>query len=94
MLVVAKAETARSLAPNAEPALKPNQPNHSKPVPNTTYGILAGCTSFDFLFFKTIAPANAAHPAEICTTVPPAKSNTPILNNKPSGCHVQCAIGA
>src|SRR5688572_30565945 len=44
--------------------------------------------------FKTIAPAKAAQPADICTTVPPAKSNAPILNKKPSGCQVQCAIGA
>src|SRR5687768_7749086 len=36
VLVVAKAETANELAPNADPALKPNQPNHSKPVPIST----------------------------------------------------------
>src|SRR5215217_3216761 len=36
VFVVAKAETARPLAPKAEPALKPNQPNHSKPVPIKT----------------------------------------------------------
>src|SRR5690348_10781393 len=42
VLVVAKADTESALAPRAEPALKPNQPNHSKPVPINTYGILAG----------------------------------------------------
>src|SRR5678815_1379803 len=42
VLVVAKAETDNELAAPAEPALKPNQPNHSKPVPINTYGILAG----------------------------------------------------
>src|SRR5882724_9249928 len=33
VLVVEKAETDRALAPRAEPALKPNQPNQSRPVP-------------------------------------------------------------
>src|SRR5690349_11857843 len=36
VLVVAKADTESWLALNAEPALKPNQPNHSKPVPMST----------------------------------------------------------
>src|SRR5690606_26788449 len=35
-VVVAKAVAARALAPKAEPALKPNQPNQSIPVPNNT----------------------------------------------------------
>src|SRR5882757_7872880 len=42
VLVVAKAETDRAPALPAEPALKPNQPNQSRPVPISTYGILAG----------------------------------------------------
>lgn len=46
VLVVAKAETDNALAPNADPALKPNQPNQSKPVPISTYGILAGGISW------------------------------------------------
>src|SRR5687768_12015904 len=46
VLVVANADTARPLAANAEPPLKPNQPNQSKPVPIRTYGILAGGISF------------------------------------------------
>src|SRR5688572_21402036 len=98
VLVVKKAETAVALAPKAEPALKPNQPNQSKPVPINTYGILAGlwatfskCT---FLLFKTNAPARAAQPAEICTTVPPAKSRAPISNKNPFGCQLQWANGA
>ena len=41
-----------------------------------------------------MAPANAAHPALIWTTVPPAKSNAPIFNKNPFGCHDQCAKGA
>lgn len=36
VLVVANAFTAFVFTPNAEPALKPNQPNHNKPVPIIT----------------------------------------------------------
>jgi hypothetical protein len=35
-VVVPSACTAMPLAPNAEPALKPNQPNHNRPVPSNT----------------------------------------------------------
>ena len=42
---------------------------------------------------RTIAPASAAKPADMCTTVPPAKSITPHLKKSPSGCQVQCASG-
>src|SRR5687767_4396924 len=42
VLVVAKAETARAFAPSADPALNPNQPNQSKPVPINTYAMLDG----------------------------------------------------
>src|SRR5688572_17729666 len=47
-----------------------------------------------FLRFNTNAPARAAQPAEMCTTVPPAKSRTPQPNRNPSGCQLQCANGA
>src|SRR6478672_10289098 len=98
VFVLANASTARLLAAVAEPALKPNQPNQSKPVPNNTYGMRAGLIDSPVIctlrLFKTMEPAKAAQPAEICTTVPPAKSNTPILNKMPSGFHVQCASGA
>ncbi len=36
VLVVANAETASVFAAKAEPALKPNHPNQSKPVPIST----------------------------------------------------------
>ena len=36
VLVVANAFIESSFAPNAEPALNPNQPNQSKPVPINT----------------------------------------------------------
>src|SRR5438045_7239728 len=36
VFVVANADTLKLFAPSADPALKPNQPNHSKPVPIRT----------------------------------------------------------
>ena len=42
MLVVANASTAVALAASADPALKPNHPNHSMPVPRMTNGMCAG----------------------------------------------------
>ena len=44
VLVVRNALAARPFAARAEPALNPNQPNHSIPVPRRTYGMWAGCT--------------------------------------------------
>ncbi|MNR27346.1 hypothetical protein D3C85_1446170 [compost metagenome] len=76
-VVVPSACVARPLAPMADPALNPNQPNHNNPVPNSTYVIRAGVGFGDLRFPRNIAPASAAHPALMCTTVPPAKSNTP-----------------
>ena len=93
-VVVPKACAANPLDPTAEPALKPNHPNHNKPVPNNTYVILAGFAFWTFLFPKNIAPANAAQPALIWTTVPPAKSKTPHPKNNPSGCQVMWHNGA
>src|SRR5262245_1828227 len=46
VLVVANAMAACPEADNAEPALKPNQPNQSIPVPRMTKGMFAGvCAS-------------------------------------------------
>ena len=73
-LVVIKAFAASPEAPNADPALKPNQPNQSIPVPKMTKGIFVGSWENFFLLPKNIAPASAANPALMCTTVPPAKS--------------------
>src|ERR1700760_2252200 len=36
VFVVEKADTASELAASADPALKPNQPNHNSPVPIRT----------------------------------------------------------
>src|SRR6476620_7353813 len=66
VFVVPNAFTARPVAPTADPALKPNHPNQSNPVPIKTYGTLAGGISLfsicDFLLFNTSAPASAAQP--------------------------------
>ena len=36
VFVLANARTAKLFAPKAEPALKPNYPNHNNPVPKIT----------------------------------------------------------
>src|SRR5690606_13873128 len=81
VLVVAKAEAPRPLAPRAEPALNPTQPDHSRPVPSKTKGILAGCMHlliiWSFLRLRISVAASTAETAQILTTVPPAKSSTP-----------------
>src|SRR5690606_8573113 len=51
VFVVAKADAANGPAPIALPALKPNQPNHSKPVPSNTKGIFAGAIG---VFFSSL----------------------------------------
>src|SRR5918911_700607 len=43
VLVARNALAARALASSALPALKPNQPNHSRPAPMTVIGRLCGC---------------------------------------------------
>jgi len=82
VLVLAKAMAANEDTLTAEPAVKPNQPNHRNPVPKSANGMLAGGntldSTFDFWGFRKIAPARAAQPDDICTTVPPAKSCAPI----------------
>src|ERR1700730_12286651 len=42
VLVVANAMAAWPDGPPADPALKPNHPNHSMPVPSRTKGMFAG----------------------------------------------------
>ena len=78
--VLRNASAAVAFAPSAEPALKPNQPNHSKAAPSTTSGIECGRIG-SFLkptrLPRIRASASAAAPALMCTAVPPAKSSTP-----------------
>src|SRR5579883_2169136 len=85
-------------AVTAEPALKPNQPTHSREAPIMVRIILwAGPASLRLPSIN--AHIRPAVPELTCTTVPPAKSSTLIklcgleLLNMPSGPHTQCAIG-
>lgn len=76
IVVTIAATTDLVLAANSEPALKPNQQNHSIQVATHTPKILWG-----FLLFEAslgpikILNARDAAPDEICTGPPPAKSN-------------------
>src|SRR5260370_12602566 len=83
----------------AEPALKPNQPTHSREAPiivSTT--LWAGPVSVRLP--SMMAAISPAVPELTCTTVPPAKSSTLKLKvgvllavlNMPSRPHIQLAI--
>ena len=75
--VLTQASPASSLAPRAEPALKPNQPNHSNPAPSITKVRLCGRIGTlpkPTRGPSTIASASAAAPALMWIAVPPAKS--------------------
>src|SRR5215475_1531458 len=83
-------------AVSSEPALKPNQPNHSRPAPSATIGTLCGLT---FSFGQpvrrpsTMASASAADPALMCTAVPPAKSSACSFAPMNPPPQIQCATG-
>ena len=89
---------ARAAVPSAassEPALKPNQPNHSRPAPSSTSGRLCGriwSLGQPRRLPRTIASASPAEPALTWTTVPPAKSSIPRLLSQPPP-HTQWATG-
>ena len=76
-LVTKNAFTALLSAVPADPALNPNHPNHNIAAPRTTYGTLLDCKPGFLLLPNNHAAANAAIPALIWITVPPAKSNAP-----------------
>ncbi len=93
---------ARLLAASAEPALNPNQPNHSRPAPSSTNGTLCGRIGSlrkPIRLPSTRHSASAAAPALMCTAVPPAKSSTPQLASQPPPLpsvpksNTQCATG-
>ena len=69
------AMTARKLAPNDDPPLKPNQPNHRKTVPSKMNETLCG-RKFNIIFScrlpSTIEYARADMPEPISTGPPPA----------------------
>src|SRR5436309_1441790 len=72
MSVLTKACAATPFAARAEPALKPNHPNHSRPVPNATNATLCGsvCSpGANLLAPTTHTEASAANPALVCTTI-------------------------
>ena len=95
MSVLTKAWAATALAASAEPALKPNQPNQSNPVPSPTKATLCGTVFSPGANLReptTQTEARAAKPALVCTTMPPAKSSTPHLARKPPP-QIQCTIG-
>ena len=54
IVVAAKAKAAVALAANADPALKPNQPNHNIPVPSNTKAVLEGSWCGLFFFLKPL----------------------------------------
>src|SRR5579872_5231128 len=95
MSVFTNAWAAIPFAASAEPALKPNQPNQSRPVPSPTNTTLCGTvfSSGESLRAPTTqTEASAAKPALAWTTMPPAKSSTPHLARKPPP-QIQCTIG-
>src|SRR5688572_7031732 len=85
-IVFMNASAAKPLASRAEPALNPNQPNHSIDAPIIVIVRLWGgmlSRPKPTRLPSTIAPINPATPALICTTVPPAKSSAPMFQMKP-----------
>src|SRR5204863_3314735 len=85
--VFMNARAAEPLASSAEPALKPNQPNHSMAAPIMV--IVRLCGDMDSLprpirLPSRKAPTRPATPALMCTTVPPAKSRAPHCQSKPA----------
>src|SRR5450759_650099 len=94
--VFTNALTATLLAPNADPALNPNQPNQRMPAPNRVRGTEGGC--IDALGHPRRRPstnttARVENPELISTTVPPAKSSTPRWASHPPGLKAQWARG-
>ena len=80
--VFMRAWAATPLAASAEPALKPNQPNHRMPVPSMVSGRECGgmpSRGQPRRLPSTSTMARAAAPALMCTTAPPAKSRAPEL---------------
>ena len=99
--VLMNAAAASPLAPSAEPALKPNQPNHSRTGAEQherqvvrPHRVLGQPRRLP----RTSASASAAAPALMCTAVPPAKSRawsrSAIQPPSPSSKEkTQCATG-
>ena len=79
-MVLSSAWAARPLASRLEPALKPNQPTHSRQAPMMVKVRLCGGIGSLRIAERgpsMIAATRPATPALMCTTVPPAKSSAP-----------------
>src|SRR6185503_11467927 len=90
--VFMNARAAKPFASSAEPALNPNQPNHSIDAPIIVIVKLCGgmlSRPKPTRLPSTTAPIKPATPALIWTTVPPAKSSAPQPQIKPA-----CAFAA
>src|SRR5256886_14830283 len=95
--VLTNASAAIPFAASADPALNPNQPNHSRPAPIKTSGTLwgeIGTRRKSRRGPRNQAATSAETPALTCTTVPPAKSSAPIFWSQPPAPHTHCASGA
>src|SRR5579863_2345458 len=85
--VFMKASAAEPLASSADPALKPNQPNHRSDAPTmVSVRLCGGIGSLPkpTRLPSTNAPTRPATPALMCTTVPPAKSSAPHCQMSPA----------
>ncbi|CAM5741868.1 hypothetical protein MAUB1S_02751 [Mycolicibacterium aubagnense] len=103
-VVVMKVDAATPSEFSAEPALKPYQPNHSRPAPSMTNGRLCGrimVPGQPERLPKMMASTRPAVPELMCTAVPPAKSialrwlaiQPPCSPVTPSKANTQCATG-
>ena len=84
--VTSMAMAASPLAARALPPLNPNQPTQSMPAPVTVMVMLWGMKGVEGKPRRgpiTRAVTRAAAPAVMCTTVPPAKSYSPISPSQP-----------
>ena len=95
VFVTTNALAASPPAVSAEPALKPNQPNHRRPAPRTVIGTSWGSNPSPLTTRRPIrmATIRADTPELMWTTVPPAKSSAPSLYSQPSVDQTQWAIG-
>src|SRR3954468_6746644 len=103
-MVFTQVTAATPLAPTADPALKPTQPNQSSPAPIITSVRLCGRIGSrpkPTRLPSTSARARPAAPALMCTAVPPAKSialsvlaiQPPTADCAPSKANTQWATG-
>mmetsp|Transcript_4588 Transcript_4588/g.8655 ORF Transcript_4588/g.8655 Transcript_4588/m.8655 type:complete len:247 (-) Transcript_4588:564-1304(-) len=67
----------------AEPPLNPYQPTQSMPVPRQVRVMFPHASLFSLRGPSMMAPTSAPMPAVMCTTMPPAKSSTPMSAKKP-----------